>query len=366
MEGGSTITQQLVKQTLLQTATTRRSGGGDRVQHRPQAPRGPAGAGPGGEVLEVGDPHPLPEPRVLRRGRLRHPGRRPALLQRQRRRPDAAAGGDARRAGADPVRDDPITQPEHAANRRNQVLQRMLPSGTSPPRSSPTISPQPGGRRAVPAPPHGCVGAVQGAFFCDYLQRYLTQTLGSPRTAGQRRPDHQDDAAAGPAGARGPGGAQPPGDGRPAGRDVHRGRTGHRPRAGDERQPPVRLRPTTRPRSRWRSTSPPARAPARRTRSSSPPPPSSRASRRGTHHRPAIRTPRGSTRSSAARSGRPTSSQKRRLPADATTWRGAGPLGQHLLRRASRTQLGSVEGPVRMAQRMGLFSDRPGHQHPAE
>ena len=60
--------------------------------------RGPPGAGPGGQVLEGRDPHPLPEHRVLRPGRVRHPGRRAAVLQRERRRPAAAAGRDARRA----------------------------------------------------------------------------------------------------------------------------------------------------------------------------------------------------------------------------------------------------------------------------
>ena len=49
-EGGSTLTQQLVKQTLLQTATTAEERQAATEQtHRPQAARGPAGAGAGGD-----------------------------------------------------------------------------------------------------------------------------------------------------------------------------------------------------------------------------------------------------------------------------------------------------------------------------
>ena len=49
-EGGSTLTQQLVKQTLLQTATTpeERQAATEQTR-RPQAARGPAGPGPGGD-----------------------------------------------------------------------------------------------------------------------------------------------------------------------------------------------------------------------------------------------------------------------------------------------------------------------------
>ena len=69
-----------------------------------------------------------------------------------------------------PTNDDPITEPENAANRRNQVLQRMHTLGhiTRPGarrRSRPSRS------RSSPgaAPPNGCVDAALGGFFCDYV-----------------------------------------------------------------------------------------------------------------------------------------------------------------------------------------------------
>ena len=112
-----------------------------------------------------------------------------------------------------PSNDDPLTDPERARERRNQVLQRMLALGhitaqrrrrDRAARRSPSCRRRP--RRTAASTPS------RAAFFCDYLQRYLTQTLGiAPGRARERRPDHQDDAAPGPAGLRRPGGAQPPG-----------------------------------------------------------------------------------------------------------------------------------------------------------
>ena len=137
--------------------------GGHRVQRRPQAARGPAGPGPGGAVHEVGDPHPLPEPRLLRRGRLRRPGRRPALLQRQRRRPHAAAGGHARRSGADAVERRPAHRPGTGppAAQPGAAADARL-SGTSPRRDVAAIEPTPVAVVPSPPPPNGCVNAVQG------------------------------------------------------------------------------------------------------------------------------------------------------------------------------------------------------------
>ena len=192
MEGGSTITQQLVKQTLLQAATTAEErAGGHRGQRRPQAPRGPPGAGPGAAVLEVGDPHPLPEPRLLRPGRLRHPGRRPARTSASTpptsrcRRPPCSPAWCRRR----PTTTRSATR-SGARERRNQVLQRMLALGhITAASSSPTIAPSRSPSRPS-APPAERLRRRRpsAAFFCDYLQRYLTQTLGiTPGDAGGRR-----------------------------------------------------------------------------------------------------------------------------------------------------------------------------------
>ena len=130
-EGGSTLTQQLVKQTLLQSADSRR---GARRRHRadagPQDPRGAAGAGARGHLQQGRAAHPLPQHRLLRAERLRHPGRRARLLRRGRRRADADPGRPAGRARAEPRRTTTRSPtPRRATIRRNQVLARMADAG---------------------------------------------------------------------------------------------------------------------------------------------------------------------------------------------------------------------------------------------
>ena len=80
-----------------------------------------------------------------------------------------------------PSNDDPISNPEHARERRDRVLQRMLALGHITAAEGATNSPQPGRRRRrSPTPANGCVDASIGAFFCDYVQRYLTGRSGCP------------------------------------------------------------------------------------------------------------------------------------------------------------------------------------------
>ena len=75
-QGGSTITQQLVKNSIVGT--------------RPEPLPEDAGGGPRGRAREGdvqgGDPRALPEHHLLRQRRLRRAGRRRALLQHQRQR----------------------------------------------------------------------------------------------------------------------------------------------------------------------------------------------------------------------------------------------------------------------------------------
>ncbi|HEV7964451.1 MAG TPA: penicillin-binding transpeptidase domain-containing protein, partial [Actinoplanes sp.] len=71
-----------------------------------------------------------------------------------------------------------ITQPENAANRRNQVLQRMNTLGHITDQELTDISAQPVAVVQGADPPNGCIDAAVGAFFCDYLYSYLTGTLG--------------------------------------------------------------------------------------------------------------------------------------------------------------------------------------------
>ena len=78
----------------------------------------------------------------------------------------------------DPTADDPLNHPQAAQHRRDQVLARMQSLGdlSAADLASATASPltvTPGA-----APPEGCANATIGGFFCDYLTSYLTGTLG--------------------------------------------------------------------------------------------------------------------------------------------------------------------------------------------
>jgi membrane peptidoglycan carboxypeptidase len=77
-----------------------------------------------------------------------------------------------------PTNDDPITQPENALNRRNQVLQRMNTLNHITDQELAEVSAQPVTVVEGADPPNGCIDAAVGAFFCDYLYSYLTGTLG--------------------------------------------------------------------------------------------------------------------------------------------------------------------------------------------
>ncbi len=112
VQGGSSITQQLVKLTLIDPGEHQGGARGrDRRHLRPQAPRAALRDRAGAEVLQGLDPRALPQHRLLRRRRVRHPGRRPALLQRQRQGPQPPPVGDAGRPGARTPRR--TTRPTH-------------------------------------------------------------------------------------------------------------------------------------------------------------------------------------------------------------------------------------------------------------
>ncbi|TFV48508.1 transglycosylase domain-containing protein [Blastococcus sp. TF02A_35] len=182
-EGGSTITQQLVKQTLLQTATT-------------QAERDAAIEQDGVEGLS----------RKLREARLAlaleetyskdeiltrylnivYFGQGAYGIQAAAQRYFSTNAADltlpqaAMLAGLvqSPTNDDPITNPENAQIRRNQVLQRMFDLGHISEQELTEVSAQPVQVAPGLAPPNGCIDAAIGAFFCDFLYGYLTRDLG--------------------------------------------------------------------------------------------------------------------------------------------------------------------------------------------
>jgi membrane peptidoglycan carboxypeptidase len=80
-----------------------------------------------------------------------------------------------------PTRYDPFTAPELATERRDVVIGRMVELGmiddaaAAEARRQPVVL-QPGG-----SPPRGCTEALIGGFFCDYVLQYLTGTVGLTR-----------------------------------------------------------------------------------------------------------------------------------------------------------------------------------------
>ena len=133
VQGGSTITQQLVKNALAAQ---------DDRTRLPEAARGRAGLPPHAQVVEGADPPQLPEHDLLRQRRLRHRGgrahvlpaqppglrraRRPALRRRSSRRTRRRCwpAWSPRRA---PTTRSPT--PRRRTTRRNLVLQRMREQG---------------------------------------------------------------------------------------------------------------------------------------------------------------------------------------------------------------------------------------------
>ena len=182
MEGGSTITQQLVKQTLLQTATT--------AEERQAATASSIGRKLREARLALALEERFSKSEILTRYlNLVYYGQGAYGIQAAAQRYFSVDAADltlpqaAMLAGLvrTPSNDDPISNPEPARERRDRVLQRMLALGHVTAAEVAAISPGPVVVAPSPPPPRGCVGAVQGAFFCDYVQRYLTQTLKVPQ-----------------------------------------------------------------------------------------------------------------------------------------------------------------------------------------
>jgi membrane peptidoglycan carboxypeptidase len=179
MEGGSTITQQLVKQTLLQSATT--------AEERQKATESSVGRKLREARLALALEEQYTKSEILTRYlNLVYYGEGAYGIQAAAQRYFSVNAADltlpqaAMLAGLvqTPSLDDPLADPERARVRRNQVLQRMVRFGHATAEEVAAILPAPVAVAPSAPPPNGCVAALRGGFFCDYLQRHLTQTLG--------------------------------------------------------------------------------------------------------------------------------------------------------------------------------------------
>ena len=179
MEGGSTLTQQLVKQTLLQSGSTQEEREAATEQTLARKVREAQLA------LALEETYTKDE-LLTRYLNIVYFGHNAYGVQ-----PAARAffGVDASAltlvqaatlAGLvqSPTDDDPFINPEGAVVRRNQVLSRMAAQGYITPVQKAEAQALPVGLTPAPAPRRGCAEASVGPYVCDFVQRYLTQTLG--------------------------------------------------------------------------------------------------------------------------------------------------------------------------------------------
>ncbi|TFV60815.1 penicillin-binding protein [Geodermatophilus sp. DF01-2] len=182
-EGGSTLTQQLVKQTLAQTA--------DTPEERLAATEESLGRKLREARMALALEEEYSKDEILTRYlNLVYFGQGAYGVQAAAQRYFSVDAADltlpqaAMLAGLvqSPSLDDPINNPENALERRNLVLQRMLDLGMIDQAQFAEVSAQPVQVAPGGTPPNGCVDAAIGGFFCAFVQQYLTQDLGISQT----------------------------------------------------------------------------------------------------------------------------------------------------------------------------------------
>ena len=178
-QGGSTLTQQLVKQSLLQTAPT--------AQERQAATEESVGRKLREARLALALEREHSKDDLLTSYlNLVYFGQNAYGVQAAAQRyfgVDAAALSLAQAAMLaglvqSPTDDDPVAHPEAGRARRDQVLTRMHELGDITDQQLADAVATPVDVSAGREPPNGCVGATLGGYFCAYLQEYLTGTLG--------------------------------------------------------------------------------------------------------------------------------------------------------------------------------------------
>src|SRR4051794_18618826 len=206
-EGGSTLTQQLVKQTLLQTADS------------PEERQAAIDETPGRKLREARLALALEEKyskdEILTRYlNIVYFGEGAYGIQSAAQRYFSVNAADltlpqaAMLAGLvqSPTGDDPITNPENATNRRNQVLKRMHDLHHIKDQEYADATATPVQVVEGQSPPNGCIDAAIGGFFCAYVHEYLNglglsdQEIGSGGYTIPTTPPPHLQASAAPAG----------------------------------------------------------------------------------------------------------------------------------------------------------------------
>ncbi|MEI4272488.1 transglycosylase domain-containing protein [Klenkia sp. LSe6-5] len=178
-EGGSTLTQQLVKQTLLQTAAT--------PAEREAADEQTVGRKLREARLALALEETYTKDEILTRYlNIAYFGAGAYGIQAAAQRYFSVNAIDLTLPQASvlaglvqsPTNDDPLAHPEAAQARRDTVLNRMHDLGHITDQELADTTAQPVVTAEGQPPARNCVGASTGGFFCDFLQKYLTGTLG--------------------------------------------------------------------------------------------------------------------------------------------------------------------------------------------
>ncbi|MCU1668018.1 MAG: ponA [Blastococcus sp.] len=182
-EGGSTITQQLVKQTLLQTATSAAERSAAIEQNGVQ--------GVSRKLKEARLALALEEKyskdEILTRYlNIVYFGEGAYGIEAAAQRYFSVSAAALKLPQAamlaglvqSPSGDDPLAHPESAAARRNKVLDRMRSLGHITAKEVAAIAPKPVAVKPGGSPPNGCIDAALGGFFCSYVHDYLIGKLG--------------------------------------------------------------------------------------------------------------------------------------------------------------------------------------------
>jgi membrane peptidoglycan carboxypeptidase len=177
-EGGSTLTQQLVKQTLLQTAST--------PEERQAATEQTVGRKLKEARLALALEQTYSKDEILTRYlNIAYFGHGAYGIQAAAQTYFSVDAADLDLPQASvlaglvqsPAADDPLAHPDAAQTRRNQVLNRMHTLGHITDQELADVSAGPVQTVEGAKPPNGCAQAAIGGFFCAYLKDYLNGTL---------------------------------------------------------------------------------------------------------------------------------------------------------------------------------------------
>ena len=185
-QGGSSITQQLVKLTLVQQATHQGAGrGGHRSSRSPARSASSSWRSQYEKDAHEGrDPRALPQHRLLRRRRLRHQAAANHFFSVSPDKLDVRQAATLAGLVKNPVEFDPTRSTRSARCSGATLCSRVMAEhGKICPAEGRTTSWPSRSASRSPSFPNGCVTS-KAAFSCDYVRRYL---LAEPALGSHRR-----------------------------------------------------------------------------------------------------------------------------------------------------------------------------------